>query len=488
LRKHAILIFFLGIAAVMVLSHLPLLRMPFHWDELGQFVPTALDLYRDGAVVTHSALPNVHPPGVAAILAISWKIFGFSIASARLTMLMIGAAGVLFTFLAAIHLGRGSVGTPAFAAIAFLLAAPLFYTQSMMVLLDMPAMTFTMLALLLFLDGRYAWCAAVCAALVLMKETAITTPMVFAAWLWFRDKRRVESLYFLAPAVVLGAWLLELHHVTGYWTGNADFAKYNVNEAMSFDHILASAGRRLYFLFVSDGNFIGSVALMVGWRELRGKPWTIAFLVAGAQLLCVTVLGGAILDRYVVPVMPIVYIAMAVAASAYPPRWRVMTQGAMVALLLTGWFWNPPYPFPYENNLTVTDFVALQKEAAQYLEAVAPNARIASAWPFYDEVTHPENGYVSKPMKIVRMPGFLLPEVASVPRSEYDYLVVFSRSWSIDGTLFGLPPFRWIFDRYANWIPQASDDELRRGAGLVRIVELRRHGLWVKIYAPERQE
>jgi len=47
-----------------------------------------------------------------------------------------------------------------------------------MILLDMPAMTFTALALLLFLDERYAACAAASPALVLMKETSITTPMV----------------------------------------------------------------------------------------------------------------------------------------------------------------------------------------------------------------------------------------------------------------------------------------------------------------------
>jgi hypothetical protein len=376
------------------------------------------------------------------------------------------------------------MGMPAFAAVGFLLVAPLFYAQSMMVLLDMPAMTFTMLALLLFLDGRYGWCAVACAALVLMKETAITTPMVFAVWLWFSQKRR-ESLYFLAPALTLGAWLVLLHHVTGYWTGNAEFAKYNVNEAMSLEHMVGSASRRMFFLFVGDGNFIGSVAILAGWRELRGKPWTVVFLVAFAQLLCVTVLGGAILDRYVLPVLPIVYIAMAVAASAYPPRWRWVTQTAMAGLLLAGWFVNPPYPFPYENNLTMTDFVELQKEAAQYFEATAPNARIASAWPFYDAVTHPEFGYVHSPLRIVRMPGYMLSDVASVPRSEYDYLVVFSRSWSAEGTIFDHPPFRWFFERYLHWDPQATDEELRRGAGLVRIAYLQRHGLWIKIYVPQ---
>jgi len=77
-----------------VAIHLPYLKLPFFWDELGQFIPAALDLYHDGAWVPHSTLPNVHPPGLAALLALVWRIFGFSILSTRLAMLVIASVGV----------------------------------------------------------------------------------------------------------------------------------------------------------------------------------------------------------------------------------------------------------------------------------------------------------------------------------------------------------------------------------------------------------
>ncbi len=111
-----------------------------------------------------------------ALLALVWKVFGYSILSARLTMLVIASFGLLFCFLLAIRLARGSPGAPAFAAALFLVASPLFYTQSMMVLLDLPAMTLTLLALLLFLDERWIACAVACTVLVLVKETALTAP------------------------------------------------------------------------------------------------------------------------------------------------------------------------------------------------------------------------------------------------------------------------------------------------------------------------
>src|SRR5579862_229018 len=92
-RSQARWIFFAAFAAVILAAHLPYLKLPFFWDELGQFVPASLDLYQSGAWVAKSTLPNVHPPGVMAYLALVWKIFGFSILSTRVAMLLIAAAG-----------------------------------------------------------------------------------------------------------------------------------------------------------------------------------------------------------------------------------------------------------------------------------------------------------------------------------------------------------------------------------------------------------
>jgi hypothetical protein len=482
------LIFFFVFATLLLAMHLPFLTLPFHWDELGQFVPAALDLYRDGAWVPHSALPNVHPPGVMLILALVWKMFGFSILSARLTMLAIAAAGVFFSFLLAIRLARKAEGAPAFAAVVFLLVAPIFYTQSMMVLLDMPAMTLTVVALLLFFDERYAACAAACTALVMVKETAITTPMVFAAWLLFREKRYRDALYFLAPAVALGLWLLELHHATGHWLGNDEFARFNVNQSLGFSHIVYAIGRRLYMLFFSDGLFLGAAALVAGWRLLRGKEWTIAGLVAVAQTMVVTLLGGAVLDRYMLPVLPILYAAFAVAATAWSRPVRLCVQAAMVTLFVLGWFWNPPVPFPYENNLAMVDFVRLQQEAAEYLEDHAAGQRIATAWPFSEAIVNPEFGYVHRPLNLmVRTGGVRLTNVAQLNPKDFDVLVMFSAEWSGKGRLLDIRPVRSLVRAFLDPNINATSDEIRATVGFAPALRWTRGGQWIEIYLPVTQ-
>jgi hypothetical protein len=351
-----------------------------------------------------------------------------------------------------------------------------------MVLLDMPAMTLTVLALLLFLDGRYAWCAAVATALVLVKETAITTPMVFAAWLWFHDKRRREALYFVAPAAALGLWLFELRHVTGFWLGNAEFASFNVGASLDVSHILYALGRRIYAMFLADGHFLGTAALFAGWRLLRGRDWNIALWVGASQILVVSIFGGAVLDRYLLPALPILYAAMAIAASAYSRTVRRISQLAMLTLFVIGWFWNPPIPFPYENNLAMVDFVRLQQEAAHYLEDHAANQRIASVWPFTDAILRPELGYVSHPLHPVKIEAFDPVSIDKLNRNDFDVLVVYLHDWPAAGHLLDVPVVRDLVRILNGFRAQADSAEIRTKLGFVPVVRWTGGGQWIEIY------
>ena len=251
-------------------------------------------------------------------------------------------------------------------------------------------------------------------------------------------------------------------------------------------HILLGFGGRLHFLFIADGRFIGTIALFAGFRMLRSKEWKIAAWVAVAQVVVVTVFGYAMLERYFLPILPILYAAIAAAASVYPASWRWFSHTAMVALLIAGWFWNPPYPFSYENNLAWTDFVALQKEAANYLEAYAPDKRIASTWPFTGAIKHPYLGYVERPLTGVELPGFHLKDIVDYDRNSYDLLVVYERFWTFEGRALDNNLLRPIIRQYKDYHPQATEAEIHAGAGLIPIHRWDRGGQWIEIYAKPR--
>src|ERR1700675_100929 len=112
-RADTYLFFLLSFMLVVFLTHVAYFGLPYFWDELGQFVPAALDIYRDGAWVPHSTVPNAHPPGVMAYLALVWKTFGYSIVATRAAMLLLGSLTALCTFLLAIRLCPGVAISPA---------------------------------------------------------------------------------------------------------------------------------------------------------------------------------------------------------------------------------------------------------------------------------------------------------------------------------------------------------------------------------------
>src|SRR6202451_3451777 len=182
-------------ALIVFLAHLPYLSLPYFWDELGQFVPAALDIDHDGAWIPHSTVPNAPPPAVMAYLALIWRMFGYSIAATRSAMLALASLAVFFTFLLSWDIN--SARAPALIAALFLLCDPLFYTQGMMAQLDMPAILFSVLALVLFLRDRHAAAAAACTALVLAKETGAILPLIFGLILFLNPIRRKYALYYL---------------------------------------------------------------------------------------------------------------------------------------------------------------------------------------------------------------------------------------------------------------------------------------------------
>src|SRR5277367_7169851 len=93
-------------ALLVFLAHFPYFGLPYFWDELGQFVPAALDILHDGAWIPHSTVPNAHPPAVMAYLALVWRVAGYSIAATRLSMLALGAATLMCTCLLGNRLTR----------------------------------------------------------------------------------------------------------------------------------------------------------------------------------------------------------------------------------------------------------------------------------------------------------------------------------------------------------------------------------------------
>ena len=283
---------FLTTFLVLVLLHLPLLRLPYFWDEAGYYIPAALDFSRLGALIPTSTQPIGHTPLVMIYLGLVWRVFGYTACSARVAMALLAAATVTALY----ALGR-LVATREIAAWSTLLLAlsPLFFAQSTLVHLDLAAALFTTLAVL-FLLRNQLWLFSLAASLaILSKETAVV--LVPIAWLYEWRKRRVPGgghpaalpawTALVVPLAPLLVWTLYYHHATGYWTGNRDYLSYNLYSTLSPTRILLSLSRRGYELLIGGFNWLLTACALWGlWWGRKNATGHSASRIATRGLGC----------------------------------------------------------------------------------------------------------------------------------------------------------------------------------------------------------
>jgi hypothetical protein len=488
IRPGTLGILFLPFVCAILLSHSQWLDLPYFWDEAGYYIPAALDFFH-GSPIPHSVPPLIHPPGLPLYLATVWSFAGFHPEATRCAMLLLAAAAGMFGLLLSIELLREARGMPGFFAAALVCLSPVFFAQSILAQPDMPAMLFTTLALWFFLRGRIVPAAAACAVLVMVKETGFVAPAVFAFWLAY-ERRWREAAWFLAPLAVLGAWIATLFHITGQWAGDAHFVDYNLYYSLHPLRVAVNGLRRVYYLFFANLHWVGTFAILFAWRTTRlfhSRNWRIATTFGCAHVAAVTLLGGAALERYLLPVLPILYAAMAASLSLFPRKPRLICSGALLAGLTAGIFLNPPYPFPYEDNRAFADFVRLQGDAADYVRHWYSGARVTTIWPMTIELSRPELGYVDRRPAVESLPDLSPATWRGIEWDKVQVLVAFSRNWDPAWSPLRVDLVARIWHRIFGYAPFASEEELRQSAPFPAAAEWRRHGQWVDIYVNPRQ-
>ena len=103
-----------------------------------------------------------------------------------------------------------------------------------------------------------------------------------------------------------------------------------------------------------------------------------------------------------------------------------------VVAFLAGLFVNPPYRFTPEDNLTYRSLIVMQQQAIAQVVHRAPGGTVLTAWPATDELTKPELGYVRKPVHVVAIDDFSLPQIgAAAQMHNYDAALVFSTKYQL---------------------------------------------------------
>jgi Dolichyl-phosphate-mannose-protein mannosyltransferase len=485
LRRYSVVLPLLLLFFVVLLAlHLPLLDLPYFWDEAGYYIPAARDLLLTGSLIPRSSISNAHPPLVTAYLALAWKLFGSTPAVTRTAMLGVAA----FTLLGLFRLAE-RVASPAVAIASVISTAlyPVFFTQSSFAQLDLAAAGFTFWGILAYVEGR-RWTTALWFSLgVLSKETAILAPLALLACRLGLERIRTQENPRPSPpstdrgpedaanagcfpqlklsrgdrwplwvaSVPLTLWYVYHWHQTGFVFGNPEFLRYNLKATLQPTRILLALGIRLWQVLGYMNLFVLTLATLFAWQlppqsePGRERPRIaldvqFSFLaVIVAYVLALSVIGGAVLARYLLPALPLIMILSMSTLRRRVRHWQALV--AIVALgLLVALFLNPPYGFSLEDNLAYRDYVLLHRRAASWLEVRYPRARVLTAWPASDELRRPYLGYVSRPLDVLRIEDFTVEQLVAANElpAHFDVALVFSTKYE--------SPCPWL-ERWRIW-------------------------------------
>ena len=498
----------------LALLHFPLLRLPYFWDEAGYYIPAARDLLLTGSLIPHSTPSNAHPPLVMAYLALWWKIAGFKTVITRLAMLASAAFALTGFFRLALRVANIEV---AIASTVCTIVYPVFFIQSSLAQVDLTAAGLTFWALLTYVENRGTATAIWFSLAVLTKETAILAPLSLLGWELLRphirssiiseqdSSRRNWALLF--PIVPLGLWYAYHYRQTGFIFGNPEFFRYNVQSTLQPLRILLAFLMRLWQCVGYLNLYVLTLAaLFAMWmpplqeedseRERARIAFDVQFALLAvilAYMIALSAIGGAVLARYMLPVVPLVIL---VCVSTLRRRVRMWTGViALVALaFVAALFVNPPYGFSLEDNLAYRDYIRLHQRAENFIEARYPNARVLTAWPASDELSRPYLGYVnqryvSQPMKVFRVEDFTVEQLmsASEVRSNFDVALVFSTKYEPPHSVFDNVRFwqawKTRFFGYHIDAPPAAAAQILGGR---LIYTDRRDGQWVGVIEIEQ--
>jgi Dolichyl-phosphate-mannose-protein mannosyltransferase len=525
-------VFFAGL----MLLHAPLLRLPYFWDEAGYYIPAARDLFLTGTLIPESTPSNAHPPLVMAWLALAWHVFGYSTLATRTAMLAVSA----FSLLGLFRLSRIAANLPvAWATIALVAFYPVYFTQSSMAQVDLPAAGFTFWALGAYIEGHTAaqkddrpWKQVVWFSLAaLAKETAILAPLALLGWELLADfirlhgkenrwnqtrwneilppaDRRARALYLLLPVVPLAGWYAYHDAKTGFLVGNPEFFRYNVAATLNPLRIPLALGMRLWQLFGYFGLYLLTLAGLLamlrpprrenGFTRPRIPFWIqAAFLsVVLAYLGFMSLVGGAVLARYMLPVVPLVILVWVSTLWRRVRHWKLIVAAVAIAFV-AGLFSNPPYGFSLEDNLAYRDYIVMHAEASRFLAMRYSGARVLTAWPASDELTRPWLGYINvnanarPPFRVLRIDDFSVSQidVAAHARDRFDVALVFSTKYQPPHALFeNWDAWQRIKEKFFGYHRDLLPEEIARRLGGTIVYHKEMNGQWIRVIAREREQ
>jgi hypothetical protein len=304
----------------------------------------------------------------------------------------------------------------------------------------------------------------------------------------------------------LCAWFAFHYSRTGHVFGNPEYFRYNLGATLNPIRFLAAFALRLWHLLGYMNMFLLTLATALalvlpphrdadrdcrtaggnGEPELSRRPISpdvqaIFYVLIFVHLVALSILGGAVLARYLLPVYPLLIIVCVSTLRRRVPWWpafvAVICAGFVIGIVV-----NPPYRFAPEDNLAWSDYVRLHQSADAYVAQHFPGGRVLTAWPATDELTRPYLGYVPQAVPIVSIEDFSAPQIlaAADARRHYRAALIFSTKYE-PRFLLRLPGWERLQERFFGYHRDLPPELIARMMGARVVFEQHRGQQWIAV-------
>lgn len=411
------------------------LATPYWWDAGAVYVPGAQWLATHGFQAMPGTFPSDlgrgHTPGFYLALALVFRVFGTSPTSGHALVFAMSTATLALTYaLGTFWLGR----VRAIFATALLACSPLFLTMSSEALPEIPITALTIGALYAFARERFVASAIVCTILVVCKEVGVACPLAilgasaFAAWrsegaarhkwtraaAWQAIPLVALAVFFTWQRIAEGWFVLPYH--AGLWNEHHD--------------VVHQLRRVVESPTIVDGRWIAILtaigfALWARWKTVSapkpnvGAPIGLAMgLLVAANLVFFAKMF--FLERYILPIHPIVVLAIAWAITPTTPRSRAVAAAAVLAACAVGVAsrWGGT---GFDSGETTFRYLHAVRVHQRVLGDLQPTTKVLTSWPMTDELQRPYLGYVTEPIETTSLEHF----EATGTRPTMDAVIVF---------------------------------------------------------------
>jgi 4-amino-4-deoxy-L-arabinose transferase-like glycosyltransferase len=387
----------------------------------------------------------------------------------------------------------------------------------------------------------------------LSKETAIAIPLTLAlvslveslrASGMARNRLGREAAWLSSCVLPLAAWYAFHYFKTGFLFGNPEFLRYNAQANLSIPRFLAALEHRVLHLTAHMNLFV-PVSLAIAALLLEPRPvakschpersaaeskdlqlpgalsfprflrkgWESTsqlsdrinndnirfglapsvqlriFLLLLVNAVLYSVLGGALLTRYLLPMYPLILLVAVTTFYRRIPHWQAMAGFSAVVFVL-GLFIDPPYGIAPEDNLTYARVIRLHQAGIRQLDARYPGSTVLSAWPVSDELSRPELGYLSQPYAVYLVPDFTADGIARAADEpeKFSAALVFSTKYDPHSSIFTLGTTSRAADQlYFGLHHDLPPEAIARQLHGDLVWQQQDHGQWIALIRFNRQ-